>query len=243
MASSVVAALPSLASRLSINRRLRVNAMRLLKSSEFSTFLSSAALATIRKSIRKASTLSFLVAGSIWARLGPSSSSASATSLCRISAPFTLASTGFASSARTGRPLSSTTARQPVTAAQARPRRPGFVSGNERVMENPYLLKMELFGAAGHSPNHVTLATRKVCQNDEILDRRSAPFPKIGIHLQPPLTRTSETNGALLKIPGPRAAYRFEAPGMSVVKPLQGPQTGGPGAVDKALAQPNLCKT
>jgi hypothetical protein len=37
-------------------------------------------------------------------------------------------------------------------------------------MENPYLLKMGLFGAAGHSPNHVTLATRKVCQNDEILD-------------------------------------------------------------------------
>jgi hypothetical protein len=37
-------------------------------------------------------------------------------------------------------------------------------------MENPYLLKMGLFGAAGHSPNHVALATRKVCQNDEFLD-------------------------------------------------------------------------
>jgi hypothetical protein len=37
-------------------------------------------------------------------------------------------------------------------------------------MENPYP-KMGLFGAAGHSPNHVALATRKVCQNDEILDR------------------------------------------------------------------------
>jgi hypothetical protein len=33
------------------------------------------------------------------------------------------------------------------------------------------ILKDGLFGAAGHSPNHVALATRKVCQNDEILDR------------------------------------------------------------------------
>jgi hypothetical protein len=41
-------------------------------------------------------------------------------------------------------------------------------------MENPYLLKMGLFGAAGHSPNHVALATRKTCQNDEILDRFAA---------------------------------------------------------------------
>jgi hypothetical protein len=32
-------------------------------------------------------------------------------------------------------------------------------------------LKDGLFGVAGHSPNHVALATRKVCQNDEILDR------------------------------------------------------------------------
>ena len=46
-------------------------------------------------SIRKDSTFSFLVAGSICARLGPSSSSASATSLARISAPLTLASTGI----------------------------------------------------------------------------------------------------------------------------------------------------
>jgi hypothetical protein len=49
-------------------------------------------------------------------------------------------------------------------------------------MENPYLqsrvavwgakaVRARLFEAAGHSPNHVTLATRKVCQNDEILDR------------------------------------------------------------------------
>jgi hypothetical protein len=44
-------------------------------------------------------------------------------------------------------------------------------------MENPYLQSRvaiwapRLFGAARHSPNHVALATRKVCQNDEILDR------------------------------------------------------------------------
>src|SRR6202023_2432595 len=96
-----------------------------------------------------ASTLAFFVAGSIWARLGPSSSSASATSLWRISAPLTFASTGLASSARSGRPASRTTARQHVTAAQARPkRRPVFVSGNELVMENPYP-KMGLSGGGG----------------------------------------------------------------------------------------------
>src|ERR1700722_19816459 len=33
---------------------------------------------------------------------------------------------------------------------------------------------MGLFGAAGHSPNQVALATRKVCQNDEILERQAA---------------------------------------------------------------------
>jgi hypothetical protein len=34
---------------------------------------------------------------------------------------------------------------------------------------------MGLFDAAGHSPNHVALATRKVCQNDEILDSFAMP--------------------------------------------------------------------
>src|SRR6266566_1792401 len=178
MASSLVAALPSLASRLSIKSRLRVNASRFLKSSLFSTFLSSAALATIFMSIRNDSTLSFLVAGSICARLGP-----------------------FASSARTGRPASNTTARQPVTAAEARPRRrPVFVSGNEEVMENPYLLKMGLFGAAGHSPNRTALATRKVCQNDEILDSLVTLFrgrEAAGTSLPQPLQE--------LQIGGPRA--------------------------------------
>jgi hypothetical protein len=37
-------------------------------------------------------------------------------------------------------------------------------------MENPYL-KDGAVGAAGHSPNRVALATRKTCQNDEILER------------------------------------------------------------------------
>src|SRR6476469_5619092 len=126
-------------SRLSINRRLRVKARRFLKSSEFSTFFSSAALATIFRSIRKASTLSFLVAGSICVRLGPSSSSASATSLWRISTPLTLARMGL-SWARTGRLAARIAARQAVAAREARPkRRPVFVSGNEVVMENPCL--------------------------------------------------------------------------------------------------------
>src|SRR6266566_5983440 len=201
MASSVVAALPSLASRLSIKSRLRVNASRFLKSSLFSTFLSSAALATIFMSIRNDRTLSFLVAGSICARLGPSSSSANARSLWRISAPLTLASTGLASCARTGRPACRTSARQPIAAAEARPRRrPVFVSGNEEVMENPYLLKMGLFGAAGHSPNRTALATRKVCQNDEILDSLVTLFrgrEAAGTSLPQPLQE--------LQIGGPRA--------------------------------------
>src|SRR6478752_2132410 len=168
MASSVVADLPSVASRLSIKRRLRAKASRFLKSSLFSSFLSSAALATILRSIRNDSTLSFLVAGSICARDGANSSSASVTSLWWISAPLTLASTG--SSARAGKPVSKTMARQPVTAAEARPkRRPNFVSGNEVVMQNPYQDR-EVCEAAGHSPNHRGLATRKVCQNDEFLD-------------------------------------------------------------------------
>src|SRR6267154_188235 len=170
MASSVVAALPSVAKRLSINRRLRVNARRFLKSSEFSTFLSSAALATIFRSIRKASTLSFLVAGAIWARLGPSSSSASATSLWRISTPLTLARTGL-SSARTGRPAARSAARQLVRARVAKPRRrPVFISGNGEVMQNPCLEEGKVLRRRGHSPNHLALATRKVCQNDEFLD-------------------------------------------------------------------------
>src|SRR4051794_31054519 len=147
MASSVVAALPSVASRLSISSRLRVNASRFLKSSLFSSFLSSAALATIFMSIRNDSTLSFLVAGSICARLGPSSSSARATSLWRISEPLTLARTGL-SCARADRPAARTAARQPVRAKEtfketfkeARPkRRPVLVSGNEEVMQNPCL--------------------------------------------------------------------------------------------------------
>jgi len=31
-----------------------------------------------------------------------------------------------------------------------------------------------MFGAAGHSPNHSALATRKLCQNDEFSDIRPA---------------------------------------------------------------------
>ena len=139
MASSVVAALPSVASRLSIRRRLRVKASRFLKSSEFSTFLSSAALATIFRSIRKDSTLSFLVAGSICARLGPSSSSASATSLWRISDAVDLGEHRIVLGADR-RPAAKSAARQPVTAREAKPkRRPVFVSGNEEVMQNPCL--------------------------------------------------------------------------------------------------------
>src|SRR3954451_9974159 len=143
MFSSVVAALPSTASRLSINNRLRAKARRVLKSSRSAIFLSSASLETIFMSIRKGSTLFFLVAGSICARLGPSSSSASATSLARISAPLTLASTGLASSARSGRPASRATATQPATAVEARP---SFLRDDKEVMENPYLQSPDLQG-------------------------------------------------------------------------------------------------
>src|SRR3954454_19586334 len=147
MESSVVAVLPSCPSRVSIRSRLRVKSRRFLNSWLSSTFLSSAALATIFMSIRKDSTFSFLVAGSIWARLGPSSSSARATSLWRISEPLTLARTGL-SCARAGRPAARTAARQPVKAKETfketfkegrTKRRPVLISGNEEVMQNPCL--------------------------------------------------------------------------------------------------------
>ena len=176
MASSVVAALPSVASRLSISRRLRVKARRFLNSSVFSTFLSSAALATIFMSIRNASTLSFLVAGSICARLGPSSSSASATSLWRISAPLTLASTGLSSAREPAgrRP-------EPRPGSRQRPGRPGRSAGRfsfpgTRWSWKILILKKGTLEAAGHSPNHAGLATRKVCQNDEFLDILRQPL-------------------------------------------------------------------
>jgi hypothetical protein len=48
---------------------------------------------------------------------------------------------------------------------------------DKEVMENPYLQSPDiqrlgggLFWAAGHSPNHAALATRKTCQNDEFHD-------------------------------------------------------------------------
>src|SRR4051794_18219803 len=76
-------------------------------------------------------------------------------------------------------------ARAPIAAAVAKPTRgPSFVTENELVMENPYLGERQQ--AAGHSPNHLGLATRKVCQNDEILDRfafaarRKAPLTRLG---------------------------------------------------------------
>jgi len=70
MASSVVAALPSTASRLSIKSRWRVNASRFLKSSLFFDLLVLGGLATIFMSIRNDKTLSFLVAGSICREAG-----------------------------------------------------------------------------------------------------------------------------------------------------------------------------
>src|SRR6185437_6179503 len=115
--------------------------------------------------------------GSICARLGPNSSSASVRSLWRISAPFTLASTGLASSARSGRLANKAIASTPVAAAK-RTCAPRFASDDEVVMENPYLQsRMAVaagpFKTARHSPNRVALATRKVCQNDEFPERRA----------------------------------------------------------------------
>jgi hypothetical protein len=44
---------------------------------------------------------------------------------------------------------------------------------------------MGLFGAAGHSPNHAALATRKTRQKDEILDS-FAPLTTLGAsHISP----------------------------------------------------------
>jgi hypothetical protein len=46
-------------------------------------------------------------------------------------------------------------------------------------MENPYIqshmaVAAGLSGAARHSPNRAALATRKVCQNDEIPERQAS---------------------------------------------------------------------
>ena len=161
-----------------------MKARRFLNSSLSATFLSSAALATSFMSIRNDSTLSSLVAGSICARLGPSSSSASVTSLLRISAPFTLASTGLASSAARAGATSRDNARLPARAVARPKRRPVFVTGNDVVMENPCLGRGGSRGVAsgrrGHSPNRDALATRKVCQFREIGDRFGADVPVSG---------------------------------------------------------------
>jgi hypothetical protein len=65
-------------------------------------------------------------------------------------------------------------------------------------MENPYLqsrVVAGLFWAAGHSPNHAALATRKTCQNDEILDS-FAPLTTLRVsHISP---RRSDGYGAIL---------------------------------------------
>jgi hypothetical protein len=49
------------------------------------------------------------------------------------------------------------------------------------VMENPYLQSRRDGGsrAAGHSPNHAALATRKTCQNHEFADS-FAPLTTLG---------------------------------------------------------------
>jgi hypothetical protein len=42
-----------------------------------------------------------------------------------------------------------------------------------------------LFGAAGHSPNHAALATRKTCQNDEIPDSFAPLTSLYASHISP----------------------------------------------------------
>jgi hypothetical protein len=103
---------------------------------------------------------------------------------------------------------------------------------------------MGLFGAAGHSPNQVALATRKVCQNDEILERLASCFPNswsIAAHSNPPFGNQGDTRektgvpgGALFDLrplePVRRARCRD-------FKPV------APAAVDKPVGQPYLCRT
>jgi hypothetical protein len=60
---------------------------------------------------------------------------------------------------------------------------------------------MGLFEAAGHSPNRVALATRKTCQNDEILDSFATPIrPFRAVDkapTQPYLCETGNGDGAV----------------------------------------------
>src|ERR1019366_3331211 len=70
---------------------------------------------------------------------------------------------------------------------------------------------MGLFGAAGHSPNQMAFATRKVCQNDEILERLASCFPNswsIAAHSD----RDFGNQRLRIKWIGPRVTDRFGAP-------------------------------
>jgi hypothetical protein len=62
------------------------------------------------------------------------------TSLCRISAPLTLATTGFASCAKTGWAAIRTIARHPVATVENRLKRTAaVVRVGEAIMDNPFL--------------------------------------------------------------------------------------------------------
>ena len=129
-------------------------------------------------------------------------------------------------------------------AAEARRARgPDFASDDEVVMENPYLeshmaVAVGLFGAARHSPNHVALATRKVCQNDEIPERQARGFASSWRPTCSALPRGFGTLAISKKrhSSGVRNT-RFRAPRTAAASSQ--PRRG----VDKPLAQPYLCET
>src|ERR1700691_2173733 len=102
---------------------------------------------------------------------------------------------------------------------------------------------MGLFGAAGHSPNQVALATRKVCQDDEILERLAPCFPNwwfIAAHSD----RYFGNQGAHAKRSGfPGVAVDWGAARMPRAARRGGLQSVAPPAVDKPVGQPYLCRT
>jgi hypothetical protein len=101
---------------------------------------------------------------------------------------------------------------------------------------------MGLFGAAGHSPNQVALATRKVCQNDEILERLAPRFQNswsIAAHS----VRDFGDQGTRAKGSGfPRPLFDSRPREQAFRSRSRGFKPVAPAAVDKPVGQPYLCR-
>ena len=102
---------------------------------------------------------------------------------------------------------------------------------------------MGLFGAAGHSPNQVALATRKVCQNDEILERLASCFPNCWFIAAHSDTRSGNRSARKEEDGFPGVDVRLEGSNGRAATACGGLQSVVPAAVDKPVDQPYLCRT